>query len=72
MKQEKTFKEEYIKMLENELERPRHGYISEEENSAFKDGIKKALNIFKMLGYGKEVLAFEPFCEIYRVDPKDL
>lgn len=67
-----SFKEEFIKMLNNELDRPNNGYRTYEENDAYKDGIAKALNIFRNLGYGKEILAVEKFCEIHRVDPKDL
>lgn len=54
-----SFKKEFIKMLENELENPKNA-------EEYKEGISKALNIFKNLSYGKEILAFEPFSEIHR------
>ena len=67
-----SFKEEFITMLNNELERPRREYKTIEEKEAFKDGITKALNIFKSLSYSKEILAIDPFCEISRVDSSEL
>lgn len=68
----KIFKERYLEQLLEELNKTNYGYATDEENDAYKDGIVKAFKIFEELSKGKEVLAVEPFCEISRVDPKDL
>ena len=67
-----SFKEEFIAMLKNELEKPRNEYRTQTEKESYKDGIIKALRIFQSLSYGKEILAVEPFCEIHRVDESEL
>lgn len=70
----KTFKDNFIASLKNELDRANNGFLNDFENDAYKSGIITALNIFNSLSYDKEVLAFEPFLkgELKREYEKDL
>ena len=70
----KTFKDNFITSLKNELDRANNGFLNDFENDAYKSGIIKALSIFNMLAYDKEVLAIEPFLkgELKREYEKDL
>lgn len=58
-KKELTFKEEYLQVLQNELERPFIEGMSKEELATYKEGINKSLMAFKRLAGGKEVLAVD-------------
>lgn len=55
----RTFKEEYIQALQNELERPYKEGMSKEEFSGYLEGLKKSLMVFKRLSGNKEVLAVD-------------
>lgn len=67
-----TFTERFKEKLLEELDKANNGYETYQENDAFKEGIVKAFAIYEELSKGKEILAVEPFCEINRIDPKDL
>ena len=54
-----TFKEEFIKELQNELDRPFKEGMSKEELEMYKEGISKAMLVFKRLSGNKEVLAVD-------------
>lgn len=69
-----TFKEEYIQVLNNELERTFIKGMSKEELAAYKEGINKAKMIFNYLAYGKDILAVEPLLDepLKRIEDENL
>lgn len=52
-----SFKELYLRELQNELDRPFKEGMNKEELAAFKEGIKKAFMAFKRLSGNREVIA---------------